>query len=130
VNVTGWVWTESFRPYLRFLAAVTDYDLSDEELAAVVASLDGSSAELGEWRECVLRGTPPVQMALAFEVGFDNVQIQFNCDASLGLQAEAEMVRCSRARRHDQPATGMDRAKFEAALARVPDVEPEEHDRL
>jgi hypothetical protein len=71
---------------------VTGYDLSDEELAAVVAALDGSSAELGDWREIVLRGVPEIGMSLAYEVGFDNVQVQFNCDERVGLQAEAAMM--------------------------------------
>ena len=92
MNITGWVWTENFRPFLRSLASVTGYDLSDEEFAAVVAALEGSSAESGDWREFVLRGAPEIGMSLAYEVGFDNVQVQFNCDERVGLHAEVAML--------------------------------------
>jgi len=104
VNITGWVWTENFRPYLRFLASLTSYDLSDEELAAVVAALEGSSAEVGDWREYILRAKPEIGMALAYEVGFDNVQIQFNCDERIGLQAGAAMTLMMRYSMTERPA--------------------------
>ena len=108
MNITGWVWTENFPPYLRFLASVTGYDLSNAELAAVVTALDGSSADSGDWREFMLRGTPKIGMSLAYEVGFDNVQIQFNCDERIGLQAEVAMtvmMRYSLTERHATPKT-------------------------
>ena len=112
MNITGWVWTENFRPYPRFLASATGYDLPDEELSVVVAALEGTSADLGDWRELVLRGTPEIRMALAYEVGFANVQIQFNCDERVGLQADAAMalmMRYSLTERRAEPGAAPDR---------------------
>jgi hypothetical protein len=96
VNIVGWVWTENFPHYLRFLASLTHYDLPDEQVAAIVASLHGSNAEDGCWREYVMPGSPAIGMSLAYEVGFDNVQIQFDCDDLLGLRAEAALDIMSR----------------------------------
>jgi hypothetical protein len=105
VNITGWVWSENFRPYLRFLASLTEAALSAEELGAVIASLEGSDAEFGVWREYVLRGMPPIGMALAVEVGFDCVQIQFDCDERIGPRAEAAMEIMMRYSLTERPAT-------------------------
>jgi hypothetical protein len=104
VNISGWVWAENFRPFVCFLASETGYHLSDEEFAAAVAALEGSSAESGDWREFVLRGTPEIGMALAYEVGFDNVQIQFNCDERVGRHAEAAMMLMQRYLLTERPA--------------------------
>ena len=91
MNIVGWVWSENFRPYLRFLASLTGATLAADELGAVVESLEGSDAECGLWRGYVLPGTPPIMMSLAYEVGFDCVQVQFDCDERIGPRAEAAM---------------------------------------
>ena len=36
-------------------------------------------------------GQPEIGISRAYEAGFDNVQVQFNCDEGIGLQAKAAM---------------------------------------
>src|SRR4051812_16255528 len=91
VNVVGWVWAENFRPYLRFLSRLVGREMDEGEMAAVEASVEGSDAELGYWRRYVLPGRPEIALSLAYETGFDNVQIQFDCDERTGARAEAAM---------------------------------------
>jgi len=70
----------------------------------VVASLEGCDAECGVWRNDILRGSPPVGMSLAYEVGFDGVQIQLDCDERIGPRAEAAMEIMMRYSLTERPA--------------------------
>ena len=91
MHVSGWIWTDNFPHYMQFLASCINLELTDADVSALQATLDGSDVEVGDWRELILTGSPEIKMDAAYEVGFDNVQLQFHCDDATGTRAQAAL---------------------------------------